>query len=88
VVAVVREIVAELGGAVLLKLLGYDHEADLGGCWQYVSRHAGGEKVEVFSACGKLLERTCGAVAYILDAANTVRTAGGRAAEFVKGDTL
>ena len=34
------ETVAELGGAVLLRLLGFDHEADLGGSWCYVQRYA------------------------------------------------
>lgn len=68
------EIVAELGGAVLLKLLGHDHEADLGGCWEYVRRYAGHEKIEVLSACGKVLDRTCGAVALILDTAEALRS--------------
>lgn len=70
-----REVVAELGGVVLLKLLGHDHEADLGGCWEYVRRYAGDEKIEVLSACGKVLDRTCGAVALILDTAEALRTA-------------
>lgn len=64
-----REVVAELGGAVLLKLLGHDHEADLGGCWRYVQQYAGDEMVDVLSACGKVLDRTCQAVALILDTA-------------------
>ena len=68
-----KEIVAELGGAVLLKLLGHDHEADLGGCWEYVRRYAGDEMIEVLSACGKVLDRTCGAVALILDSAEALR---------------
>ncbi len=68
-----REVVAELGGAVLLKLLGHDHEADLGGCWEYIRRYAGDEKIEVLSACGKVLDRTCGAVALILDTAEGLR---------------
>ncbi len=69
-----REVVAELGGAVLMRLLGHDHEADLGGCWEYVKRYAGDERVEVLSACGKVLDRTCGAVAQILDTAEAIRT--------------
>src|SRR5208283_4444753 len=31
-----KETVAELGGAVLLRILGYENEADLGGCWEYI----------------------------------------------------
>ncbi len=34
------ETVAELGGAVLLKVLGYDLDADLGGCWRYIEQYA------------------------------------------------
>jgi hypothetical protein len=30
------ETVAELGGAVLLEILGFKQEADLGGCWEYI----------------------------------------------------
>jgi len=68
-----KEVVAELGGAVLLKLLGHDHEADLGGCLDYIRRYAGNEQIEVLSACGKVLDRTCGAVALILDTAEALQ---------------
>lgn len=71
-----REVVAELGGAVLLKLLGHDHEADLGGCWAYIRQVAGDEQIEVLSACGKVLDRTCDAVALILDTAAGLRAPG------------
>lgn len=67
-----REIVAELGGAVLLRLLGSEEEADLGGCWQYVKRHAGHDKAKALRACGDLLDRTCQAVALILDTAEEI----------------
>ena len=63
------EIVAELGGAVLLTMLGYEHDADLGGCWEYIQRYADSAGIEVFDACGKVLGRTCEAVALILDTA-------------------
>ena len=62
-----REVVAELGGAVLLTMFGHEYDADLGGCWEYVNQYAG-EK-DVLSVCGKLLDRTCDAVALILDTA-------------------
>ena len=74
-----KEAVAELGGAVLPKLLRHDQEADLGGCWEYIRRYAGDEKIEVLSACGKVLDRTCEAVALILDTAEALRE--GRPAE-------
>jgi hypothetical protein len=39
------ESVAGLGGAVLLELLGFCNDADLGGCWEYVQRYADQEKI-------------------------------------------
>jgi hypothetical protein len=68
-----REIVAALGGAVLLQLLDYEHEADLGGCWEYIQYYAGKEKIDVLAACGRVLDRTCEAVALILDTAEELR---------------
>ena len=67
-----REIVAELGGAVLLTVLGHEHDADLGGCWEYVNQYAQG--TDVLSVCGALLDRTCDAVALILDTAFDLKT--------------
>jgi hypothetical protein len=63
------ETVAELGGAVLLRVLGFDHDADLGGCWDYIRWYADKAGLEVIDACGKVLQRTCDAVALILDTA-------------------
>jgi hypothetical protein len=68
-----NETVAELGGAVLLKVLGYEHEADLGGCWQYVEGYAKTQGIDVLKACSIVLERTCEAVALILDTAEEIR---------------
>lgn len=62
-----KETVAEHGGAVLLTLLGFEQEADLGGCWEYVNRYAEQERKEVLSVCSQLLDRTCDAVALILE---------------------
>jgi hypothetical protein len=63
------ETVAELGGAVLLEILGLKHEADLGGCWGYIQSYAEKEKIGVTEACLRGLDRTCKAVALILDTA-------------------
>ncbi len=68
-----RETVAALGGAILLQMLGYEHEADLGGCWKYIQSYAGDEKIDVLAACGRVLDRTCEAVALILDTAEALR---------------
>jgi hypothetical protein len=67
------ETVAELGGAVLLQILGYPHDADLGGCWEYIERYAEKSGLEVIDACDKVLQRICEAVALILDTAEALR---------------
>ncbi len=67
-----REIVAELGGAVLLTLLGYEHDADLGGCWQYIQQYAGTDNEKALKKCGEVLCRTCEAVGLILDTAESL----------------
>jgi hypothetical protein len=74
------ETVAELGGAVLLQVLGYAHDADLGGCWQYIRGYAEKAGIEVIDACGKLLQRTCEAVALILDAGEALQEREGAVA--------
>ncbi len=65
-----REVVAELGGAVLLACLGRESEADYGGCWQYVTSYAKREDKDTVAVCEKLLSRTCEAVALILTTAD------------------
>ena len=66
------ETVAELGGAVLLCVLGFKHEADLGGCWEYVQRYAEKRGIDTLRACNLVLDRTCEAVAHILNAAEEI----------------
>lgn len=67
------EIVAELGGAVLLQILGFDHESDLGGCWAYINHYADNAEIDVLDACGKVLQRTCDAVSLILETAEQIK---------------
>ena len=69
------ETVAELGGATLLSVLGHDHNADLGGCWQYVKAYATDAKIEPIVACQRVLKRTCDAVTLVLDTAEQLQTA-------------
>lgn len=64
-----NETVAELGGAVLLECMGQPVDADLGGCWSYVSAYARDSGLEPIAACNRVLKRTCDAVALILDTA-------------------
>jgi len=60
------EIVAELGGCVLLHALGHESQADVGGCWQYVSNYAKRESKDVADVCCQLINRICEAVDFIL----------------------
>lgn len=66
------ETVAELGGAVLLCALGFTHDADLGGCWKYIQRYAKKQGIDTLRACNLVLDRTCEAVALILDTAEEI----------------
>ncbi len=67
------ETVAELGGATLLEILGFDHDADLGGCFGYIQHYAQQERIAVTEACIRVLDRTCAAVALILDTAEEMK---------------
>jgi hypothetical protein len=66
------ETVAQLGGAVLLTVLGLEHDADLGRCWDYIKHYADKERIDTFKACNLVLERTCEAVALVLDTAEAL----------------
>jgi hypothetical protein len=78
------ETVAELGGAVLLEILGLGQDADLGGCFGYIQSYAQKEGIGVTEGCMKVLERTCAAVGLILDTAEQMTQKVG-AASVVKG---
>ncbi len=69
-----QEIVAELGGAVLLKCLGHDHQADLGGCFAYCQAQAEKNKPTTLGACTKLLDRVCRCVDLILTEASNLES--------------
>ena len=71
-----NEIVAELGGAVLLEILGYESESDRGGCWKYVESYAQKEERDTLAVCMSLLKRTCDCVALVLDAAEELAGEG------------
>lgn len=63
------EIVAELGGAILLECIGEHTESDLGGAYQYVERYAEQMNKPTVKACIDLLDRVCNVVSLILDEA-------------------
>ena len=64
-----NEIVAELGGAVLLKIMGKDTEADLGGAWDYVKSYSKGDNGKAIKKCFDLIDRVCKAVDLIINTA-------------------
>ena len=70
-----QEVVAEFGGAVLLEMLGMADAADRGGCWQYVATYAAAAKKEPLAVCQMLLDRTCKAVALIMETAAKIQQA-------------
>ena len=68
-----NEIVAELGGAVLLEVLGHHVDSDRGGAWNYIKSYAAKAKLDPVAACQRLLNRVCASVALILDTADELR---------------
>jgi len=60
------ETVAELGGAMLLLSLGYEREADIGGCWNYINHYAKEKDMDPAQACIKMMARTEKCVKLIL----------------------
>jgi len=63
------ETVAELGGCILLHMLGRPTEADSGGAWAYVQRYAQNADIDPLAACVEVLNRTCQAVSLIMQSA-------------------
>ncbi len=67
-----NEVVAELGGAILLECLGYTVESDRGGAYQYIESYCRKHSRDLLSVCTELLERTCAAVELILETAEAL----------------
>lgn len=70
-----KEIVAELGGAILLECLGMSYDADLGGAFTYIEQYARDAGMDTVRACIQVLDRVCNCVKLILDTAATVTPA-------------
>ncbi len=62
-----NEIVAELGGTILLECLGEKVKSDRGGAWTYIKSYAKNDDAQALSLAMKLIDRTCKAVALILE---------------------
>ncbi len=67
------EVVAEFGAAILLECLGFTEESDRGGAYAYLKRHCEEKKRNLLGACSELLDRTCSAVALILETADALQ---------------
>jgi hypothetical protein len=67
-----QEVVAQLGAAILLTLVGRPADADLGHTWEYIESYAGKTAKPVLDVCLELLNRTCRAVDLILSTAETM----------------
>ncbi|HSC21685.1 MAG TPA: ArdC family protein [Solirubrobacterales bacterium] len=76
-----NEVVAELGGAVLLECLGYSTESDRGGAYAYIERYCRAAEREVLPVCMELLDRVHACVALILDTAAQIASSGDAATE-------
>ena len=63
------EVVAELGGEILLEALGRSEDVDLGHCYRYLVHTCDGPG-DVLAVCDRLLKRTLAAVTLILDTAD------------------
>ncbi len=66
-----KEVVAELGGAVLLECLGMNQDADLGGAFSYIEQYARTTNMDTVRACIQVLDRVCECVTLILDTAES-----------------
>ncbi|MDX1999637.1 MAG: ArdC family protein [Thermoanaerobaculia bacterium] len=71
------EVVAELGGEILLEALGRSEDVDLGFCYRYLVHCCDGPG-DVLAVCDRLLKRTLAAVTHILDTSDQL--AAGRSA--------
>lgn len=67
-----NEIVAELGSSVLLQILGFDYESDLGGAWEYIKHYAGDDEKKTIKKCMHLIDRVCKCVDTILEESNEI----------------
>ncbi len=66
----ISEVVAEFAGAVLLKCIGMDVEADMGGAYDYIKSWSRSIDMDPVEACSKVLSRVCKVVDLILETAN------------------
>ena len=67
-----NEVVAEIGGNVLLKILGYEKDVDLGGAWEYIKKYVGDDDTKTIKRVSKLINRICACVNLVLEESNVI----------------
>ena len=67
-----NEVVAELGGATLLKLTGMEYDADLGGCWEYISGYCGHDQEKTIKYCMKMVNRISACINLVMETMENV----------------
>lgn len=67
-----NEVVAEFGGNVLLKILGYEKDVDLGGAWEYIKKYVGDDDTKTIKRVSKLINRICACVNLVLEESNVI----------------
>jgi len=67
-----NEIVAEMGSVVLLTILGYKSDIDIGGAWNYIKHYAGGNDEKTIKICTDLINRVCSSVNLIIEESNVI----------------
>lgn len=68
-----NEVVAQLGGSILLEALGYEAESDRGFTFEYIEEYCDEHQVDLVATCMVLLDRTCQAVQLLLDTAEELQ---------------
>jgi len=69
------ETVAEFGASILLECAGLQADSDLGGAYLYIQSYARAENKEPIAVALQVLNRTCEAVALVLDTAEKLKAA-------------
>lgn len=67
-----NEIVAEMGSAILIEILGMKHESDLGGAWEYIKNYAGDDEKKTIKKITSLINRICACVDLIINESNEI----------------
>jgi hypothetical protein len=66
------EVVANFGSVVLLEAMGRKQDSNRGGAWQHIQAHCAEQDADPVSVCRALFNRTCSAVALVLDTADAL----------------